>query len=373
MRILYITTIGSTMGFFSQFIKELLDNGHRVDIATNENERKVQTCYRDWGCKVYQISFIRSPFSKKNLKAISEIRSIVANNSYDIVHCHTPVAAACTRLACIGQRREGLKVMYTAHGFHFYKGAPLKNWLLYYPIEKILSYWTDVLITINREDYQRAKKNFYARKIEYVPGVGIDLERFTMSDEKKKENRVIIRKELGLQDDDIILLSVGELNKNKNHEIVIRALASLKHKKLKYVIAGNGVLADKLKQLATALGIRDSVYLLGFRTDVPKLMNCADIYILPSLREGLNVSLMEAMASNLPCLVSRIRGNVDLVEDAECYFSPISVEECIKCISTCMMNKEIIDNEKNIKKFASNEINKKMVKIYNDLWKNLCR
>ena len=162
MKVLYITTIGITMRFFESFIKEQLDIGNQIDIATNENNGKdaVPNCYREWGCRVYHIDTSRSAVSMGNIRAIKQIREIVIDNRYDIVHCHTPLAAVVTRIACKNLRRKGVKVIYTAHGFHFFRGAPLKNWLLFYPIERGLSWLTDTLITINIEDYQRAKKAF---------------------------------------------------------------------------------------------------------------------------------------------------------------------------------------------------------------------
>ena len=178
MKILYVTTIGITMTFFKQLIRELLDDGHTVDIICNEDNEKVPACYREWNCNIYHHSCSRFPLSKGNLQAISQIKNLVSENQYDIVHCHTPIAAMCTRVACKKLRKEGLKVIYTAHGFHFYKGAPMLNWLVYYPIEKICSFWTDVLITINQEDYELAKHKMRAKKVEYVSGVGIDVDKF---------------------------------------------------------------------------------------------------------------------------------------------------------------------------------------------------
>jgi hypothetical protein len=158
MKILYVATIGSTMNFFKQFIAELVEAGHSVDIACNENATKVPDFYRELGCCVHSISTSRSPLNRGNLAAVKALRKLVSENCYDIVHCHTPVAAMCARLACRGARKRGTKVFYTAHGFHFYQGAPLKNWFLFYPIEKICSRWTDVLITIIREDYALAQR-----------------------------------------------------------------------------------------------------------------------------------------------------------------------------------------------------------------------
>ena len=304
MKILYVTTIGSTMNFFSSFIRQLLDEGHTVDIATNESSSKVPRCYKEWGCTVYQIDTSRSPLNMGNIKAITRIKALVEKGKYDLVHCHTPVAAMCTRLACCKDRKKGTKVFYTAHGFHFYEGAPLKNWLLYYPVEKICSYFTDVLITINHEDYALAKKKMKAKRVEYVPGVGVDL--------KKSENvqvdRMVKRREIGVPEDAFVLLSVGELNANKNHQIIIKALAEVNNPSVHYVIAGMGDKKDALLELAKRLGVSQQVHLLGYRQDIPELNKAADVFCFPSYREGLAIAPIEAMASGLPLLTSNIRG-----------------------------------------------------------------
>ncbi len=303
------------MGFFKGFIEELIQQGHTVDIASCESDKsKLPACYREWGCVVYQISTSRSPVNKGNLRAIKQIGKIVQKNNYDIVHCHTPIAAFCTRLACRTLRKKGLKVIYTAHGFHFYKGAPLKNWMIYYPLEKYCSKFTDLLITINQEDYMFAQKKMKADCIAYVPGVGIDLQKFSVSSVSADEKRA----ELGIPDGAFLMLSVGELNRNKNHEVVLRAMSLLSDPNIHYAIAGAGDLREYLLSLSEELGIRDHVHLLGYRKDVAELYRAADVFVFPSFREGLSVSLMEAMASGLPCLVSDIRGNRDLIVSERC-------------------------------------------------------
>lgn len=178
MRFLYVTTIGSTMSFFISLIEELIKQGHNVDIAANEAIKAVPKRYEEIGCRLYHISCSRSPADIHNIQAVREISNLIKKNKYDIVHCHTPIAGAIAYIACRKFRKDGLRVIYTAHGFHFYNGAPLKNWLLYYPIEKFCSRYTDVLITINHEDYERAKKKMKAKRVEYVPGVGIDVDKF---------------------------------------------------------------------------------------------------------------------------------------------------------------------------------------------------
>lgn len=344
------------MRFFKDQIADLIQDGHTVDIATNETDSPVPEFYRELGCKIYPIACERSPLHAGNRKAIGQIRELVEQNGYDIVHCHTPIAAMCTRLACRKARKKGTKVFYTAHGFHFYKGAPLKNWVMYYPVEWVCAHFTDVLITINREDYHLAQKRMRAKRAEYVPGVGIDLDRFTQTqvDRQKK------RREIEVPEDAFLLLSVGELNENKNHQLVIRALAEIKDPLLHYAIAGQGPMKEELESLAQTLGVGDRVHLLGYRRDVAELNQIADTYVLPSFREGLNVSVMEAMASGLPCAVSEIRGNIDLIdENGGVLFDPHSEEDCRRAISDLKQkdrNAMGRHNESRVKNFSMDAV-----------------
>lgn len=310
VKILYITTIGSTMDFFLSFIKELLDEGHTVDIASNFEERKVSECYYQWGCRVYPIATSRSPFSTGNIKAVAQIRKLVEEGNYDIVHCHTPIAAACTRLACRNLRKKGVKVIYTAHGFHFYTGAPLKNWLIFYTIEKLCAAWTDALITINKEDYRRAQEKFRACKVAYVPGVGIDVSKFSDT----QIDRAAKRRELGVPEDAFLLCSVGELNDNKNQEVIIRAVAQMNRPDIHYILAGKGSKKDELIQLARELDVERQVHLLGYRQDANELYKASDLFVFSSIREGLPVSVMEAMAAGLAVVSSDNRGCRDLID-----------------------------------------------------------
>ena len=304
MRILYVTTVGLTMIFFKDLVKELISEGNTVDIATNEDEYKVDTLYHELGCNIFQVDFSRSPLNKGNLKAFKQLKKLVSENHYDIVHCHTPVAGTITRLACRENRKGGLKVIYTAHGFHFYKGAPLKNWLLYYPIEKFCSRFTDVLITINHEDFELAKKKMKTKRIEYVPGVGVDVDKFANT----VVDRAAKRRELGIPEDAFLLLSVGELNENKNHQIVIQALAELKNPNIHYMIAGKGPLHDYLLDLAKDSGVEKQVHLLSYRNDVAELYKTADVDVFPSIREGLGLAAVEGMAAGLPLICADNRG-----------------------------------------------------------------
>ena len=352
MKILYVTTIGTTMAF-RFLIERLLSEGNTVDIATNEMLSEVPQYYKNWGCKVYQISTSRSPFSLGNIKAIRQIRNIA--KGYDIVHCHTPLAAASTRFACKNLRKTGIKVIYTAHGFHFYKGSPLINWALYYPIERLCSRWTDALITINSEDYELAKKKMKCKKVDFVLGVGIDTKKFLHNQTDAEQKR----KEIGVPSGAKILLSVGELNKNKNHKYVIKALAKIQNQNIHYVIAGVGKEKRKLELLAKNKNV--NLHLLGFRKDVADLYKVANLYILPSLREGLNVSIMEALSSGCKTIVSNIRGNIDLVKKDNC-FSLSDIDSLINLI-----NRDDICNNDIIDSIDSSVINDKYINIYNNV------
>lgn len=364
MKILYITTIGGTMTFFTSFIRHLLDEGHTVDIATNENASKLPACYREWGCTVYQIDVSRSPFDMGNVKAIGQIKQLAAKGKYDIVHCHTPVAAVCTRLACRKARRSGTKVFYTAHGFHFYKGAPLKNWLMYYPAEKLCAHFTDVLITINKEDYALAQRKMKAKRVVYVPGVGIDLNKFGQATVDKAAKR----KELGVPLDATLLFSVGELNANKNHETVIRAIVGLD---VYYMIAGEGSLREHLQSVIDELSLTERVKLLGRRTDVAELYKAADICVFPSFREGLGMAAIEGMACGLPLVAADNRGTRDYcrhgVNGLVCQPSDTAAfSDAIKRLSAdpCLRLKMAEANAETVKRFDVIQVNEQMDRLY---------
>ena len=372
MRILYITTIGVTMGFFKAFLKELIEEGHTIDIATNISISDVPTYYREWGCKVYSLSCTRSPLDKGNFAAVKEIRRIVTEGKYDLVHCHTPIAAMCTRFACRKLRKNGLKVIYTAHGFHFCKTTPKKNWLLYYPIEWLLAHWTDVLITINEEDYALAKKHMHAKRVEYIPGVGIDLSKFApnkMTEEEKSAKRAA----LGLSNTDKVFLSVGKVEKGKNHILMIKAMKKIKSSNYQYIICGAGVLKEKYEKYLYENNIEDRVKLLGFRSDIAEILQIADIYVHLSGFEGLPVAVMEAIASKVFVICSDSRGNTDLVKNKRCLFNYRSVEELIQTIhnvenmSEEERNEIIEDNYSRLLPREKSVVIEQMKKIYREI------
>lgn len=363
MKILYVFTVGGTSIFFPALIRELIKQGNQVDIACGRPDR-VKDCYRKWNCGVSELSCSRNPFSAGTRKAIREIRELVTEKHYDLVHCHTPVAAFCTRLACRKLRKKGLKVFYTAHGFHFFKGAPLKNWLIYYPLEKLCAKWTDVLITINREDYERAKAKFSADEVVYVPGVGVDVAKFRDTECDKTR----LREEISVPKDAFMLLSVGGLNHNKNHRSVMKACETMNRQDVHYVIAGEGDQEQEIREYATSLKCADQIHILGRREDIPQLCKAADCFIIPSFREGLPVALMEAMASGLPSLGSDIRGVKDLI-GSDRRFEPSDYNRIAELIdrmdSSAEWREQAVSEDKSvIDRFSKETVNRQMVELY---------
>lgn len=371
-RALVVTSVASMVDqFLLPSIQLLKDMDFEVCVACNFE--KGSTCSKEriaelrkklseGNVSCFQVDFERNITKiSENICAYKELRKILSGNNYSLVHCHSPIGGIITRFACREIRKNGTKVFYTAHGFHFYKDAPLKNWLLYYPVEKLCSRFTDVLITINREDYALAQKKMRAKCVEYVPGVGIDLIKFGQTTVDKSAKR----KELDIPENVTLLLSVGELNKNKNHETVIRAIKDLD---VYYIIAGKGGLHEHLQNVIDELDLAGRVKLLGFRRDVAELYQTADVYVLPSIREGLNVSVMEAMASALPVVCSRIRGNTDLIdENGGVLFDSHSIAECEKAIES-VLGRNIVQlgqyNLKKVQKMSFENVNEQMKHFY---------
>lgn len=317
-KVLFVATVVKThiMEFHIPYLKMFKEMGWETAVAARNDYENPADCVIPYCDTYYNVPFERNPLKPGNLRAYKELKRVIDEGEYDIIHCHTPVGAMLTRLAAKQARKQGTKVFYTAHGFHFYKGAPAINWILYYPVEKWLSRYTDVLITINKEDYERAK-TFNAGKVCYAPGVGIDLKKFQTNPIIRNEKRRWLCHEYDIPSSATVLLSVGEVNKNKNHRVVIEALGQLKRKDIYYVICGRGPLLDEYKELSRQYKIEEQVILTGYRTDVADFYKAADVFVFPSIREGLPVAVMEAMASGLPVITTRIRGSSDLVTEGE--------------------------------------------------------
>lgn len=308
-RILIVSTVSRQFYLFEKLnIRLLSEQGWEVHCAANFEDQSPQL--DNLPIIRHHIDFNRSPFSINNIKALFQLYRVVDQNKINMIHCHSPVGGAAGRLVSLFFPR--VRTIYTAHGFHFYEGSPILNWLVYYPVELLLSKITDVLITINQEDFDRGKR-FFSKKICYVPGIGVDLNKFSTI--KSTEENIIFRKQLKLSEDSILFLSIGELIPRKNLETAIIAFSKLENKNTQLLICGKGKLLEPLKQLVDKLKINERVCFLGFRKDIPYIIRNCDVFVFPSFQEGLPVSLMEAMASALPVICSQIRGNVDLLEN----------------------------------------------------------
>lgn len=316
-KVLFVATVVKThmMQFHIPYLKMFQEMGWETAVASRNDYENPADCQIPYCDAYYDIPFERLPWKRKNFRAYRMLKTIIDEGRYDIIHCHTPVGAMIARLAALSARKKGTKVIYTAHGFHFFKGAPLINWLLFYPAEKMLAPVTDVLITINKEDHARALKKLPSKRIEYVPGVGIQTERFRSSADVRQKKR----RELGFDDEDFLILTVAEMTANKNHITVLKALSMLKEKpefdKIHYLICGRGEMWASLEASAKEMGISEHVHFLGYRSDAPQLYGSSDLFAFVSFREGLSVALMEAMSSGMPILCTKIRGNTDLIDD----------------------------------------------------------
>ena len=316
-KVLFVATVVKThmMQFHIPYLKMFQEMGWETAVASKNDYENPEDCQIPYCDTYYDIPFARLPWKRSNIRAYRMLKKIIDEGNYDIIHCHTPVGAMIARLAALAARKKGTKVIYTAHGFHFFKGAPLLNWLLFYPAEWLLAPVTDVLITINKEDYARARKQLRAKRIEYVPGVGIQTEKFR----ERSIDRKAKRASLGYGDADFLLLTVAEMTPNKNHITILKALSLLKEKgalePIHYLICGRGEMWESLEQSAKEMGIDDHVNFLGYRTDAPELYQASDLFLFVTLREGLSVALMEAMSSGMPIVCAKIRGNTDLIED----------------------------------------------------------
>lgn len=338
-KVLLVATVQSHIAqFHKPLINWLCSNGHQVDVAARNNLDTKPNLRLDIAGEKIDIPFSRSPFSFKNIKAYKKLRNVINNGDYDVVHCNTPVGGILTRMAANPKRKKGeLKVIYEAHGFHFFKGGSKKNWILWYPIEKWFSKFTDTLVTINKMDYALARERFNAKNVEYIPGVGLNLDQF------QRAEMVDLRTEFDLPPESKIVMSVGELNYNKNHRVIIEALAHLNDSDVHYFLAGNGELKDELISYAEKLGIAENVHFLGYRRDVPSLLKCADVFAFPSLREGLGMASIEAMSSGLPIVTSDRHGINDYSENGKTGFKydPHDYKGFAEGIKTIVYNPEL--------------------------------
>ena len=308
-KILYVTTVSRTINaFLIPHIERLIEEGYKVDCACSI-DKKIDKSIVDKGCNIFDIPFSRNPLDIKNVKAFKTLVKLQEENQYDIVHVHTPVAGVYGRLLKL--KFPNLKTIYTVHGFHFYKGAPFINWIIYYPIEKFMAKLTDTMITINSEDYNESK-SFKTKDIRQINGVGVDLSKYKLEDKEQ------IRMKLKIKEDNFIIIMIAEINKNKNHKQLIDSIEILKNKgieNIQVLCVGDGVLFDEVKKNISERGLDENIKMLGFRNDINELISACDIGILLSYREGLPRNIMELMACKKPVIGTNIRGVRDLIQD----------------------------------------------------------
>jgi len=305
-KVLFTSHVANFQKFNRPFMRMLSEQGYEVHYASM-GEEEILDCD-----KSFVVPFTRSPFGLSNIAAYRQLKEIIEREHYDIIHTHTPMGSVVTRLAARAARKKGTRVIYTAHGFHFFEGAPILNWLIYYPVERYMARHTDTLITINKEDYERAKAQFKT-KVQYVPGVGIDPKKFDVKMTKKEKTE--LRKSLGLKDTDFVLTYPAELNKNKNQTMLIKAMAQLVkiHPDIHLLLPGKDSLNGYHKKLISKLGLATNIHLLGYRDDIPQLLKITDVSVSASRREGLPVNIMEAMYLGIPVIATNCRGNRDVV------------------------------------------------------------
>ena len=313
MKVLFTASImGHLINFHVPYMQYFKDKGYEVHVACGSGSPP--PCVD----RHYEFPFERSPFKLKNLKCYRLLKGIIDSDYYDVIHCHTPVASVLTRLAARKTRKKGTVVVYTAHGFHFYHGAPRISGYLFRVVEKWLCRFTDILITINTEDFTAAKKHGFnpARGIYKVPGVGVDISRFLPQTAESKETN---RMRNGISLDSFVLIFAGEYSRDKNQTMLLEAVSMLKNAipQILLLLPGRGPLQSELELAAVSMGITDNVWLMGYRTDMDKLLCTADVAVSSSVREGLGINLVEAMATGLPVVATRIRGHADLITDGE--------------------------------------------------------
>ena len=372
MNVLFVATQDDHIyKFHVPFMNWFKEKGFEVHIATNFLDYKAEL--EELGFILHQIDFSRNPLSKNNIKAISQVRKLLRGNPFSLIHVNTPIAAFITRF--VANKGKIKPIVYTAHGFHFYKGAPIINWFLYYPLEKLAAKWTDALITMNEEDYLAAQKLMQKTrgKAYIVHGVGVDLGKYKKDDKARYQKR----RELNIDEDQIVLLSIGEINKNKNQKQVVEAISLLpvdiKHK-IVYIIAGKGEQEREVKKLTTKYDLDKQVVFLGYSEDIPSLINAADIILSTSYREGLPKNVMEAMASEKSVVGTDVRGNRDLIKQGETGLL-ISVGDYIAtadAITKLITDKELfLDIEKTAKEYVEQYSLGNVLKEMADIYKKI--
>lgn len=341
----------------------LVSNFYDKDEKKREKYLKFAEECRKNGIKTIDIAFRRKSFFK-NLKYIMDLKALIRSENFDLIHAHTETGGLIAGIALPAKNKA--KKIYTPHGISFYKGSSLLSWCLYYPAERWICSRFDCVLAINGEEYGIIHK-WKKDKAVFVHGVGVDIGRFENQSVDIRETR----EEFSIKPEDFMILCIGELNRNKNHKVIIEAVSKIQDPNVKCIICGAGELKESLRTMITELGLADRVFLAGYRTDIPQLLAAADIFAFPSYHEGLPVSVMEAMASGLPVVCSRIRGNTDLIKDGEGGFlcSPESAEQFREAIERLLKDRKLREkmsavNKKTVMEYDAAEVEKELEYIY---------
>lgn len=339
-KVLYTATVLSHIcQFHLPYLKEFKEKGYEVHVAAKNNLAEKNGLELKYADKFIEMPFSRSPKSLQNLKALKQLKQLLKEEYYDLIVCNTPMGGIITRMAAKKTRKKGTKVVYMAHGFHFYKGASKKSWMVFYPIEKHFAKKCDTVITITDEDYRLASKKFKTNVIR-MHGAGVDGERYYFVEELEK---IALRQELGLKKEDFVCLSVGELNQNKNQKQLISLVPILKERipNFKLLIAGNGKTKEELESQIKELGIENEVALIGYQPKIERYLRASDVSLSVSKREGLPFNVVEAMLTKKPVVVSVNRGHRELVKDGETGFMTNDMSQFVDDVVRLFEDKEL--------------------------------
>jgi glycosyltransferase involved in cell wall biosynthesis len=325
MKVLFVTTISTTLrAFLLPFATHFRQKGWRVD-AMASGASDCPDCRAAFD-NTFEVQWTRNPLNFTNLlKAPRQIRSVVENGGYDIVHVHTPIAAFVTRAALRTMRKTGRpKVIYTAHGFHFHPGGTFLKNTIFRALEKFAGRWTDYLVLINREDERAAREHRIVSpdRVVFIPGIGIDLSHYDPARISPREIDAV-RSELKLSTSAPLFLMIASFDPGKRHRDVLRAFAQCNNKEVHLAFAGVGPLFSAMQTLAQALEVGDRVHFLGLRKDVPALIRASVATVLPSEREGLARCVMESLCLEVPVIGSDARGVSDLIDENCGWITPV--------------------------------------------------
>lgn len=364
-KVLFVSHVANFIKFNAPYVEWFKAQGCEVHYAS-AGEETIDCCDR-----TFDVCFERSVFHKDNITAYKQLKKIIDDGNYDIIHCHTPIGAALTRLAAKKARKRGTKVIYTAHGFAFWNGASKKDWFIYYNAEKFLAKYTDILVLINKEDYETAVSHkFKAGKIYKIDGVGVNTDKFKpVSTTEKAE----MRASLGIPADGFLSVYAAEFIARKNHIFLLEALKKLRSENvnLRFAFLGQGKMMEEIKMKTVEMGFSEYVQFFGYRRDAEKFYSAADMVAAPGSQEGLPVHFLEAMASGLPIVATSIRGHVDLIENEKngLLYNYNDMDAFCEAVKRVVNNPQLCEtfgrnNVEDVKKYSVEKAVSNMAAIY---------